>query len=488
MEGRERWRDGRRRNGRRGAASATDPPQSKEQKEPKAEPCTPHPFPQPSPGRWRMGPARGPFHHNPNRRSRNPIDPALQNGPGLYRLADALVAQQDAAIALEQALEEYRSTLGASALWLYVLEEQDPSVWICLAHAGGMERSGEQIPRGTIPCLERALHGEPFWTTDPTALAGLPGSTQAAAVFPLRSDRATLGVFLAAWSHPVSPNESLHSLFTRTANLLTAHVVNRRLWKQLQARARELEVLNQALKHALLLREQMIQNVSHEFRTPLAILQGYLELMKEEALGPLTPAQREAVGIMGDRLNALIRYVELLLTLQEIQAGVRSLSLLDLRELIRMACRVYQARLDPQRHALLVQVPDQPVWVLGEGQPLLLAFSELLENAVKFSPRGGTIWVSLQVQGQEACLQIADEGIGIPPEALPRVFDPFYQVDGGTTRKFGGMGIGLAAVKRVVEAHQGRIEIESEVGRGTRVTIRIPMVVPPNPSDRQPTG
>ncbi len=91
------------------------------------------------------------------------------------------------------------------------------------------------------------------------------------------------------------------------------------------------------------------------------------------------------------------------------------------------------------------------MWVLGEGQPLLLALTELLENAVKLSPRGGAIRVSLQAQAHEACLQVSDEGIGIPSEALPRVFEPFYQVDGGTTRKFRGMGIGLTAVKRIVE-------------------------------------
>jgi signal transduction histidine kinase len=234
----------------------------------------------------------------------------------------------------------------------------------------------------------------------------------------------------------------------------------------------------ESLQQALKLREQMIQNVSHELRTPLAILQGYIELMREEALGPLTSEQREALEVMQERLNGLIRYVDLLLTLQEIQAGARSLNILDLRELVREACRAYQSRLDPQRHALRVHLPDHPVWVMGEGERLLLTLTELLENAVKFSPAGGTIQVSLAVQGPEALLEVRDEGIGIPAEAISRVFEPFYQVNGGTTRKFGGMGIGLTVVKQVVEAHQGRVEIESAVGQGTRVLLRLPIVIP----------
>ena len=403
---------------------------------------------------------------------------AFRNLRLLYRLADALTSLHLSEAMLVQALEDFRSELDAQSVCAYLREENAPSTLVRMVGVGQPEVFPEHIHLEEIPLLQRVLGGEAVWISNPADLMGMPFPFRTLVVLPLTSDRETLGIFLVAWAAPRSFDADLRHMLTRAAGLLTTGVLNRRLWRQLQAHARELELLSHSLQQALVLREQMIQNVSHELRTPLAVLQGYLELMKEEALGPLTPAQQEALEIMRHRLDILIRYVELLLTLQEIQAGARSLNVLDLRELIRTACRAYQTRLDPQRHRLQVHLPDHPVWVLGEGQPLLLAFSELLENAVKFSPRGGTIQVSLSLQGHEACIQVRDEGIGIPPEALSHVFEPFYQVDGGTTRKFSGMGIGLAAVKQIAEAHQGRVEIESEIGRGTCVTIYLPIVIP----------
>jgi signal transduction histidine kinase len=258
----------------------------------------------------------------------------------------------------------------------------------------------------------------------------------------LKHEGEILGSLAIAWEKPAVFDVDTREFLFRVAALLTTGVLNERLWRQLERRARELESLTESLQQALKLREQMIQNVSHELRTPLAILQGYIELMREEALGPLTSEQREALEVMQERLNGLIRYVELLLTLQEIQAGARSLNILDLRELVREACRAYQSRLDPQRHALRVHLPDHPVWVMGEGERLLLTLTELLENAVKFSPAGGRSRSPSPCRGRKPFWKCAMRGSASLPKPSPGCLSPSIRSTGARPGSSEGWELG----------------------------------------------
>ncbi|MGQ9521830.1 MAG: sensor histidine kinase, partial [Anaerolineae bacterium] len=112
--------------------------------------------------------------------------------------------------------------------------------------------------------------------------------------------------------------------------------------------------------------------------------------------------------------------------------------------------------------------------ILADREHLLLAISQLLDNAIKFSPQGGTVRIRIWSEGDWVNLAVQDEGIGIPREHLPHIFERFYQVDGSTTRRFGGMGIGLALVWEIMEAHRGFVRVESEVGRGSTFTLSFP--------------
>jgi signal transduction histidine kinase len=112
--------------------------------------------------------------------------------------------------------------------------------------------------------------------------------------------------------------------------------------------------------------------------------------------------------------------------------------------------------------------------VRGDARRLRQVFDHLLDNAIKFSPNGGTICLSLGEEGDMVCVQVQDQGIGLPTDELERVFDRFYQVDGSATRRFGGTGLGLALVKEVVEAHGGAVWVESEVGQGSTFTLFLP--------------
>ena len=117
--------------------------------------------------------------------------------------------------------------------------------------------------------------------------------------------------------------------------------------------------------------------------------------------------------------------------------------------------------------------PDLPR-VMGDRERLELVFYHLIDNAIKFSPEGGRVTVRAWADERWVYVAFQDEGIGIDPEHLDRIFERFYQVDGSTTRRFGGMGIGLALVWEIVEAHRGHVSVESEPGKGSTFTVRLP--------------
>ena len=412
----------------------------------------------------------------------------------LCQTARALAHGEEVSELLDRVLGEIRVHLRADAVSVHGRE----------ATGSGLRRMAAQgfspmpwVERGedagTITGRVGAI-GEALWVEDCAAYP-YPPETRALieregfrthAALPLRHQGEILGVLNVLWRRPRALDPEIRDLLQSLADLLATGLHRAQLLEQARREAAERAALNRALGEALRLREEMIQNVSHELRTPLTVAMGYLELLAEGALGPLNAAQREAVEISRGRLQELHRYVELLLTMQVARAGEGRRQPLDLADLVREAARRLQARLDPARHALQVEIPEEPVWMVGDPEGLARALGEVLDNAVKFSPAGGRIGIALTVEGGEILLRVWDEGIGIPPEHLSRVGQPFYQVEGGTTRRFGGMGIGLAAVRAILEAHGGAFHIRPRTPRGTEVLLRLPLHRDPEPQTSSP--
>ncbi len=408
----------------------------------------------------------------------------------LYQTARALAHGEEVSELLEQALGEIRAHLEADAVSVYGRDAAGAGLRLMAAHGFS------PIPRVELGEAARTITGrvgatgEALWVEDCAAYP-YPPETRAIieregfrthAALPLRHQGEILGVLHVLWRRPRALDPEIRDLLQSLADLLATGIHRAQLLERARQEAAERAALNRALGEALRLREEMIQNVSHELRTPLTVAMGYLELLAEGVLGPLNAAQREAVEVSRGRLQELHRYVELLLTIQMARAaGEGRRQPLDLADLVREAARRLQARLDPARHALQVEIPEEPVWMVGDPEGLARALGEVLDNAVKFSPAGGQIGIALAVEGGEILLRVWDEGIGIPPEHLPRVGQPFYQVEGGTTRRFSGMGIGLAAVQAILEAHGGAFHIRPRSPRGTEVLLRLPLHRDPEP-------
>ena len=269
-------------------------------------------------------------------------------------------------------------------------------------------------------------------------------------------------------------------VFTGHKNLIAAklHIeAVQESYRELEEKNRQLEVSFAKLKELDRLKSNFLATMSHELRTPLTSVIGYSEMMLEGLGGPLTTEQREYLGIIMEKGENLLQLITSILDISKIEAGrVRLvLSEVDVSQLMRDAV----ATVLPLARKKGLKVGCEPSTLPRlhcDREKLRQCLVNLCSNAVKFTPAGGTITVSAEPVGDSRiAIHVADTGIGIAEEHLGRVFDVFYQVDGSSTREYGGAGLGLAIVKSFVEAHGGDIAVRSSPGAGSTFSMRLPL-------------
>ncbi len=292
---------------------------------------------------------------------------------------------------------------------------------------------------------------------------------------PVRTGQSIGAVLYAESPRTRMFNEDDLRIFTTLTGQLGVMLENARLYRTLEEQKNELSQAYEELKELDQLRSEVIQNVSHELNTPLSLVQGYVELLLSEHLGKLQESQREALKVIWDRAKQLERLIHNLTTLQN-TPHQPNLVPVALDQIIR------QALLEFKHSARLVgvrfrkEIAENLPSVLGEPNPLELAFHHLIDNAVKFSPDGGTVTLRAWADASWVYVSISDEGIGISPAHADRIFERFYQVDGSSSRRFGGMGVGLALVWEIIEAHEGKVTVDSEPDEGSTFTVALPRI------------
>ena len=220
-----------------------------------------------------------------------------------------------------------------------------------------------------------------------------------------------------------------------------------------------------------------VANVSHELKTPLTSIQGFAQAILDETAD--TPAARQqAAQIIYDEAGRMHRMALDLLDLARLEAGTADLKMssVDIGLLLRNIAEKFKRQAKQAGVDLEVDVPENLPALVGDGDRLAQVFTNLVDNALKFTPPNGNVTLQAAKAGAEMEISITDTGVGIPKEALPRLFDRFYQVDpsraGGERH---GAGLGLAIVQEIIQSHNGRISVRSEVGRGTTFVIHLPL-------------
>ncbi|MDE2050909.1 MAG: HAMP domain-containing histidine kinase [Gammaproteobacteria bacterium] len=302
--------------------------------------------------------------------------------------------------------------------------------------------------------------------------------------------RAKVGVFLDLFLTRAAlarANQELESrVAQRTAELLSS---NERLRGEIEERLRAENEREELLARERLLRgqaeelsrlkDEFLATMSHELRTPLNAIFGWITLLRTRRLDEATQAR--ALETIERNARAQKRLIEDLLDVSRIVTGKITLELGDVvpQRVIEAAVATMQPAAQAKEVSIVPLLGEVTGMVRGDPARLQQVVCNLLSNAVKFTPQGGRIAVELTMSGDQVHISVADTGQGIKPEFLPHVFERFRQEDGSISRRHGGLGLGLAIVRHLVELHSGTVEAVSDgEGRGARFIVRLPAKVP----------
>jgi len=222
------------------------------------------------------------------------------------------------------------------------------------------------------------------------------------------------------------------------------------------------------------MRRDFVANVSHELKTPVTVLSGFVETLADDRV-QLTPVQRKRfLDLMAEQSQRMRRLIEDLLTLSALESSQAPND--EQKVAVRPLCDrlLEEARaLSGERHQILVEIASEAA-LYGSEAELTSAFSNLVSNAIRYSPEGGSIRIRWRLEDGRGVFSVSDTGIGIDPRHIPRLTERFYRVDRGRSRETGGTGLGLAIVKHVLTRHDATLEIESESGHGSTFSAIFP--------------
>ena len=269
----------------------------------------------------------------------------------------------------------------------------------------------------------------------------------------------------------------------RKAAAITQHNLSERLpvvrtGDELERLSVSLNLMISRLEDAINSSKQFVADASHELRTPLAVLRGELENLAQDI--ELKPQTRETLGSALEEVDRLAEIVEGLLALSRLDTGETQSQWVtfDLAELVATTADQMSLLAEDKNITVVCDLAAH-VMIEGDQSRLKQVVVNLLDNAIKYTPNGGRIRLKIARDAGEAVLDITDDGIGIPADALPHVFKRFFRVDGSRSRDQGGAGLGLSIVKSICDAHGAQVEVSSTPGQGSRFRIRQPLATEP---------
>jgi signal transduction histidine kinase len=252
---------------------------------------------------------------------------------------------------------------------------------------------------------------------------------------------------------------------------------NRTLERRVEERTAELQKALERVSELSQLKGNFISNVSHELRTPLTHIKGYIELLITESLGRITEEQKHALQVSQQSAGRLENLIEDLIMVSLASRGELSIKQeeVDIRRIANLAVKSSQGKATDREINVYAAVDDDVPFVKADSQKTAWVLHQLIDNGIKFTSAGGGVEVSIKREGENLVIvSVTDTGIGIPASRLSDIFEPFHQLDGSSTRRYGGTGLGLSLVRQIVEAHGSMLEVQSVEGRGS--TFKFPLM------------
>ena len=228
------------------------------------------------------------------------------------------------------------------------------------------------------------------------------------------------------------------------------------------------------------LKDEFVGLISHELRTPLSSILGYLELMRDDDENPLSEEQVQYLGVAERNAHRLLRLVGDLLFTAQVGSSTFSLdtTVLEIGPIINASVESASPTAAGAGVEITATVPTKPIFVLGDAQRLGQACDNLISNAIKFTPRGGKVTVTVDIVESKVVITITDTGMGIPEDELDQLFARFFRASTATRAAVPGVGLGLSITKAIIVAHHGELDVQSEVGKGTSFILRLPLNTP----------
>lgn len=277
--------------------------------------------------------------------------------------------------------------------------------------------------------------------------------------------------------------ESFETVLKRSSSIALAmvHEISNRLRENdemaiedLRLRAGELAQAYQKLAEQEVARREFLANVAHELRTPLMAASGYLQILQQ---GNVLNQQQlaQALDTVSRNVHQIVTLVNDILFLQEMDLVLPEFQAVDMGEVASAVLERYKSQAAARGvHLSLIEDRDLPP-VCGDGKSLERALTALVDNAIKFSPKGGDVEIGLKKGERQVFVRVEDHGIGISPNTRPRIFDRFYHLEKEAGDLFGGIGLGLAITRQVIQQHKGTLDVESDYGKGSTFTMRLPV-------------
>jgi signal transduction histidine kinase len=269
-----------------------------------------------------------------------------------------------------------------------------------------------------------------------------------------------------------------HAVTEQIIQLRTAlEDANRFLERRVKERTSELQDALQKLSEFSQLKANFVANISHELRTPLTHIKGYLELLVTEALGNLTDEQKNALKVSQRATGHLENLINNLIMFSQTERGEITLHLtpVNIKRIAETVINNSHANANNRNVTLKLEVSDNLPPLQADEEKISWVILQLIDNAIKFTPSGGTVSLTIHPEdGDLFMVSVIDTGIGIPSNRLEEIFEPFHQLDGSSSRRYGGTGLGLALVRDILTAHGSIIEVESDEGKGS--IFRFPLL------------